>query len=138
MKKIGLLALIIPFLGACSSIQNVEPASGHSGEKLCIVDNPAVRDGFLTAYSNAVTARGYQVLVVPANSATSACSFTSTYVANWNWDLAMYMRYAQINIYRDGALDGSAVYDAHTAGTSKFINADAKIQELVGLLLPAQ
>lgn len=136
MKKRYLFALIIPFLGACSSIQKVEPVKAHAGEKLCIVENPDVRDGFLKSFSKAVTARGYEVAVVPSTAPNDICSLTSTYVANWNWDLAMYMRYAQIKVYRDGFLDGSALYDAHTAGPSKFIDADAKIQELVGQLLP--
>lgn len=134
MKKLIFVALLVPFLGACSSIQKVDPVTSHSGEKVCIVENSDVREGFLASYRRAVEAKGLEVQVVPAASSTRVCPLTSTYTANWNWDLAMYMRYAQISIFRDGQPAGQAMYDAHTAGMSKFINADEKIQELVNQL----
>ena len=58
---------------------------------------------------------------------------TSTYTANWGWDLAMYMKYAEIKVYRGVALVGLAVYDATRGGgrPDKFINAENKIRELV-------
>lgn len=136
IKRFVVLGLLAPLFTGCSSIQKVDPVSSQRGEKLCIVENAKVREGFLTAYSNAVKARGMEVLVVPAASGPDVCSLTSTYTASWNWDLALYMRYAQISVYRDGHSAGEAVYDAHTAGMSKFIDADAKVQELVGQLFP--
>lgn len=134
MKKLILVALLAPLLVACSSVQKVDPVTSHSGEKVCIVENSDVREGFLSAYRRAVEAKGLEVLVVPATSGTGVCPLTSTYTANWHWDLAMYMRHAEISIYRDGQPAGQAMYDAHTAGMSKFINADEKIQELVNQL----
>lgn len=134
MKKLIAVALLTPLLGACSSVQKIDPVASHAGEKVCIVENPKVREGFLSSYQRAIEAKGMAVQVVPATAGTQACTLTSTYTASWNWDLALYMRYAKISIYRDGQLAGEALYDAHTAGMSKFIDADKKVQELVGQL----
>ena len=48
----------------------------------------------------------------------------------------MYMRYAEIKVYRGVALVGLAVYDATWGGgrPDKFINAENKIHELVDQL----
>ena len=135
-KHLLALALLAPLFAGCSSIQKVDPVSGGTPEKLCIIKNPKVRDGFLNAYQAAAQARGISVQVMPEGSAFNACPLTSAYTASWNWDLALYMRYAQITVYRDGRAAGVAEYDAHTAVFSKFINADQKIQELVGQLFP--
>lgn len=134
MKKLIVVALLTPLLGACSSVQKIDPVESRSGERVCIVENLDVREGFLSAYRSAVEAKGLEVQIVPATADKSVCPLTSTYTASWNWDLAMYMRYAQISIFRDGQPAGQALYDAHTAGMSKFINAEEKIQELVGQL----
>jgi hypothetical protein len=58
---------------------------------------------------------------------------TSTYTANWRWDLALYMAFAEIIVYAEGTKVGSAVYDSLHGGANmnKFINAEAKIRELV-------
>ena len=45
----------------------------------------------------------------------------------------MYLKYAEINIYDQGALSGNAVYDARSGSGNmgKFISAKSKINELV-------
>ncbi|WP_445936910.1 Sbal_3080 family lipoprotein [Pseudomonas sp.] len=138
MKKIVGVACVLPFLAACSSVQKIDPAKSYTGETLCIVENADVRESFLAVYSKAVEAKGLQVKVLPAGASLGSCEAVSTYTANWNWDLLMYMRYAQISIYREGSLSGQATYDAHTAVFSKFINAEEKINELVGQLLVSE
>jgi hypothetical protein len=47
--------------------------------------------------------------------------------------MALYMRYAEIKVYRSAALVGEAVYDATWGGgrLDKFISAENKIRELV-------
>lgn len=66
------------------------------------------------------------------------CSLTSTYIARWRWDLALYMAYAKIDVYRDGRPVGQALYDALMGGgrLDKFIDAEQKIRELVDSLFP--
>jgi hypothetical protein len=60
-------------------------------------------------------------------------STNSTYTARWGWDVALYMKYAEIKVYQSATLIGEAVYDATWGGgrLDKFINAENKIREVV-------
>jgi hypothetical protein len=101
--------------------------------------NPAVSQaGFLTTYSRVLTEKGYAVRHLQAGSAVTDCPVTSTYTANWRWDLGLYMAFADIKVFRNGQQAGQAVYDATGGGASlnKFIRGDAKIVELVDQLFP--
>lgn len=71
---------------------------------------------------------------LPACGAASAAP--STYTANWRWDLALYMAFADLRIFTNGKQAGQATYDSLSGGAnmSKFIKADEKIGELVDQL----
>ncbi|MBW8893037.1 MAG: hypothetical protein JF617_13190 [Burkholderiales bacterium] len=108
------------------------------GKEVCIVENPDVRSGFIEAYTRSLTAKGYVVRKLPANASLVECRITSTYTANWRWDLAMYMAFAAIKVYNNAKPVGEAKYDAmHGGGNmNKFIDAEKKIGELVNQLFP--
>ena len=92
-----------------------------------------MREGFLNAYRDALIEKGFRVRVLDESALPSDCPLASTYTANWRWDLAMYMAFAEIKVYADGKEVGSAVYDSlgGSANLNKFIKAEAKIDELV-------
>ncbi|MDB5753391.1 MAG: hypothetical protein JWP65_3812 [Ramlibacter sp.] len=125
-------------LSGCAIHQNVRAVEGLSERQICVIENPAVRAGFLNAYRQALGSKGYTVRQLPAGAATTDCPVTSTYTANWRWDMALYMAYAEINVYRAGQKVGEAKYDAMSGGANlnKFIAGDKKIQELVHQLFP--
>jgi hypothetical protein len=125
-------------LGACAIHQTVKPVAGVEGRQICVIENPAVRNGFVEAYKRSLAAKGYAVRQLPATAAITECPMTSTYSANWRWDLAMYMAYADIKVYSNGRPVGEAKYDSlHGGGNmNKFIDADRKIDELVNQLFP--
>lgn len=52
----------------------------------------------------------------------------------------MYMRYAELKIYRNAALFGEAIYDATWGGArlDKFISAEKKVRELVDQIFPQE
>lgn len=133
------IALIIAasLLSACSITQNVEPAQLVSQQKLCIIENPNVREGFLNEYRAALTDKGIPHQVVNARTVPETCEWTSTYTASWNWDLALYMSYADIKVFHRGRLDGEAIYDSRRGGGNmgKFIDAEEKVRELVNELI---
>ncbi len=137
MKKILLAATAVTAAG-CAIHQTVSPVAPLQVTEVCVVENPAVMYDFLGALQKALAARGYAVRKLPQGSALRECPVTATYTANWRWDLAMYMAYAEIRVFRDGAPAGEAVYDALGGGGNlgKFINAEEKIRELVNGLLP--
>ncbi|MEN3295887.1 MAG: hypothetical protein V7642_5140 [Burkholderiales bacterium] len=125
-------------LGGCAIHQTVKPVAGFKGDQVCIIENPAVRPGFLEAYKRALSDKGYLVRVLPKSASLIECPVTSTYKATWRWDLALYMVQAEIKVYDNGKPVGEVGYDASRGGAnmSKFIDADKKIPELVNDLFP--
>lgn len=131
--------LIAAAVSGCAITQNVKPINGLASNEVCIVVNPAVRhQGFLATYQQVLTEKGYSVRQLPAGTPLNACTVTSTYTANWRWDLALYMAYADIKVYNNGVQSGQATYDALRGGfnMSKFIKGENKVVELVNQLFP--
>lgn len=137
MKLFALVALALA-LGGCAIRQKVNPTERFEGKLICIVANPAVKNGFLETYKSTLTQKGYEVRVLAPSASLIECPVTSTYSANWRWDLAMYMAYAEIKVYKQAKPSGEAVYDATRGGGNmgKFISAETKIAELVDKLFP--
>lgn len=136
-KKFSILLGAIVLFSGCSIQQAVEPSSVSAGGELCIVENSAVREGFLKEFQSSLTANGIKNRILPATASLVECEWTATYNARWTWDMALYMSFAEIKVYRNGAPDGSALYDSTRGGAnmSKFIDAETKIRELVDQLL---
>ncbi|HEX4329583.1 MAG TPA: Sbal_3080 family lipoprotein [Burkholderiales bacterium] len=135
------LLLLLPLaLGACAIHQNVSPVAAVDSKQICVVVNPKVfNEGFLQSYGQALRAKGFEVKELPPGSGLIDCPVVSTYTANWHWDLAMYMNYAEIKIYSNARPVGEAIYDSRNGSYNmgKFIKADVKINELVNQLFPA-
>ncbi|HEU4851781.1 MAG TPA: Sbal_3080 family lipoprotein [Telluria sp.] len=136
--KFLLAAVAVTGLSGCAIQQTVQPVAQFEGKTVCIVENPKVKPGFLDAYKRTLSAKGYTVRQLAPGASMAECPVTSTYTANWKWDLAMYMAYADITVYNKGAPAGKATYDSRSGGgnMNKFIDADAKVAELVNQLFP--
>lgn len=138
-KAIFIAAFVISgfAINGCSIRQNVRPVESIAQiTEICVIRNDKVRSGFLDAYVDALKSKGFQARVLGERSSLIECPVTSTYTANWAWDLALYMRYAEIKIYRNATPIGEAVYDSTWGGgrLDKFIEAEKKIRELVDQL----
>jgi len=127
-------------LVACSIKQNVRPVTPAdlATREICIRENKTVREGFLEAYRQALESKGFSVRMLDPDAGIRACPLLTTYTANWRWDLALYMAYAELTVFRDGNEIGKATYDALMGGgrMDKFIKADEKVRELVNQLFP--
>ena len=135
---IPLLALLALWGCARSQVTPVAtsavPAPTASGAKrICIIENPRVRSDFLDAYKAALSGRGYEVQVYANTPQVSECPLTTRYVAYWAWDMVLYMRSAELRVYRDGKPAGRAVYQARS---SRLVDTESKVRELVDQLLP--
>jgi len=132
-------ALLISLVG-CSIKQEVKPvtAAQVTTKDICVRRNAAVREGFLEAYRQALEGKGFAVRVLEPDAGVTACPLLTTYTANWRWDLATYMAYAQMIVFRDGSEIGKALYDSLGGGgrMDKFIKADEKVREVVDQLFP--
>lgn len=127
-------------LSGCAITQNVKPIDSVPVDEVCIVVDPTVRPGFLNTYLLTLTGKGYKVRQLALPLDTQACPVVSTYVGKWSWDLALYLSFAEIVVYRDGKEAGRATYDSTQGGAnmSKFIKGEEKIGELVNALYPAR
>jgi hypothetical protein len=131
-----ILSLVV--IGGCTITQTVEPVGQLATNQVCIVENPPVREGFLVELQSSLRSKGADVQMLDANSSATSCPVVVTYLARWSWDLTIYMSYAEIIVYQNGAVSGKAVYDA-TKGSGrmdKFVDAEPKIRELVDQLFP--
>lgn len=136
IKELVVLVGVL-LMTSCSINQNIEPSQITQENELCIIENRAVREGFLKEYKLALSKKGIPYRVVNESSVPESCQWTSTYIARWTWDLALYMSYTEIKVFHNGSLDGKALYDSTRGGAnmSKFIDAETKIQELVDELM---
>ena len=135
-----LLWLSIGFLmTGCAIHQNVNPVPKLAEAEICIIENPDVRSSFLEAYRRALEAKNLKIRMLPQTAAQRDCRQTSTYTANWRWDLAHYLAFVDLNVFTDGRSVGRAIYDSLGGGLnlSKFIDAEKKIYELVDQLFPS-
>jgi len=135
--KIILVSLGVMLVATgCSIKQHVEPAEVSEDAKVCIVENTDVREGFLIEFTKILDEKEGNYTITDIETARE-CEWKVTYTARWSWDLALYMSYAEINVYRYGVLDGQAVYDATMGGgrLDKFIDSEPKIRELVEELM---
>lgn len=136
--KIVLALMVLVALSGCAIRQTVKPVAKFDDKQICIIENTAVRSGFLNAYKRVLTEKGYVVKQLPEDASLIDCPITSTYTANWRWDFAIYMSYAEIIVYNNAKPAGKASYDARrgSGNMNKFIDADKKISELVNQLFP--
>jgi hypothetical protein len=136
----GVAILAVGLLAGCSIKQTVDSATLNPdlAPEICMISGPGVRSGFTNAYQAALQNKGFGVQPLPVGTNPSQCPLATTYTANWAWDLAMYMHYADIRVFEHGRQVGHAVYDARSGGgrPDKFIDAEAKLNELVDQLFP--
>ncbi len=138
ISRLACASLALFALSGCAIHQNVKPVAQLDSKSVCIVQNGNVRATFLDAYERALSNKGYEVKRLESGASLIACPVTSTYTANWRWDMAMYMAYAEIVVYKNAKPAGKATYDATRGGGNmgKFIGAEKKITELVDQLFP--
>ncbi|MEP6504080.1 MAG: Sbal_3080 family lipoprotein [Betaproteobacteria bacterium] len=137
-RLLPLACLPLVLLGGCAIHQTVHPLDAFADNQVCIINNPQVRPAVMASYRHVLADKGYTVRELPESAAITECKVTSTYRANWRWDLAMYMHYAEFRVFVDGKEKGVAIYDATRGGGNlgKFIDADKKIAELINQLFP--
>jgi hypothetical protein len=136
----------------CTTRQHVTRLETPKPQQVCIVQHHAVKAGVLEALQEGLTKHGMRNKVVPGvyelkhamwqprwnPEQVTSCDALIFYVANWSWDLALYMRFA--NVWMT-PIDGSkklsqATYDAGgNIGPGKFIVAREKILELVDQMI---
>lgn len=142
MRAAPLLLLIAIFSTAgCSIKQTVTPAemSAELMPEICMIPAIGLRAGFNVTYQQQLTAKGFKTRQLAPGSSPNRCPLSTTYTGSWGWDLALYMKYADIRVYESGRQVGQAEYDARwgSGRPDKFISAENKIAELTHQLFPS-
>lgn len=138
--RIALAVLLLLSVSGCSIKQNVTPAAFDpvATPEICMIPDTGLRAGFHTVYREQLMRKGFKIREMTPGTESAACALSTRYTANWAWDLAMYMVYADIRVFQDGRQVGQATYDAKWGGgrLDKFIDAENKIIELTDQLFP--
>ena len=141
-----LFALAALCLSGCAARQEITQFEGGVPNTICIAHHTAVRDGFLIALQDSLKSHGVNSNVINANYVKAHgaynieisaddkkdCPAVMFYTAHWNWDLALYMSYA--NIWVTDAEQNNTLAQASYLtrnGLDKFIDAREKVFELV-------
>jgi hypothetical protein len=97
-----------------------------------------LREGFNTTYTAQLRSKGFQTRELPPGSPPANCALSTTYIGTWSWDLALYMSFADIQVFENGRRIGQALYDSTSGGArmGKFIDAQRKIIEMTNQLFP--
>jgi hypothetical protein len=120
--------LLLFILSGCVS-HTVQKATGiNRGSEICILRNKLVNEDFFNAYENTLRNVGFRTKEI---TNLNECSVYTSYVANFGFHWGLYLSSAQLNIYKDGKIVGSATYNAPYADPTKHGRVETKIQKLV-------
>ena len=127
-------------LSGCSIKQTVTPValSAARSPEICMIPAEGLRAGFNTTYTAQLRSKGFQTRELPPGTTPGSCALSTTYIGQWSWDLALYMSYADIQVFENGRQVGQALYDSTSGGArmGKFIDAQSKIIEMTNQLFP--
>jgi hypothetical protein len=112
-----LLPLALLTLSGCSISTTVKPVEVKISE-ICIKNNPAVlMDGFLPELQAQIESHHIKTKIFD-DVLRKDCPYQLEYVANWRWDIVMWLMYAELKVYENDSRKtiGEAVYDAKWGG----------------------
>jgi hypothetical protein len=142
MKHLSIVvtATTAAFLAGCAINQSVKPVGATAMAEVCIKNNPAVMMAdFLKELRSQLEAKGIRTSTFDGER-PDRCRHHLEYTANWRWDFAMYMAFADLRVHEDGLLVGQATYDALGGGMNlgKFGSTSEKMKRLVEPLFARQ
>jgi hypothetical protein len=141
--RLLVVAAAVLLLPSCTITRTANPVLGlrDSAAEICIIEKPDVRAVFQEELRAALEKRNLSTRILPVGSPVTACPVSLTYNARWSWDFVLYMAWAEIVVYRDGARAGDALYSAPRAGwalTFRIYESTAsKVDTMVEQLFPA-
>lgn len=108
-KPIGLAAAAL-ILSACTSVTVMPVQRSENLQHICIVNNPKVTVAdFVPALEEGFQRHGISTSLVGEASHTD-CDTTLAYTALRSWDVVTYLSHAELQLWRNGAVIGSAQY----------------------------
>jgi hypothetical protein len=115
MKTTGVLMLAM-LLGACTSLDVRPIPASAKVDKICIRYNEEVNvEDLVPVVQDNLASHGIESVVFK-DQTPSGCSFQLNYTADRWWDLGTYMVDANITVWKDSVLFGSAHYHLNGHG----------------------
>lgn len=145
MKKYLLLSVLSMTLVGCGSpgyVGNAIPETNLKPE-VVIVQDAETRSGFLKTMETWLQEHNYSYTVVPDKSKHDLSKLTLEYEGHWSWDVALYLKQAEINAFQGGQRVGEVKFKVpYTANPNKFGDASTRIgymmDALFGQMTPEQ
>ncbi|MDQ3027710.1 MAG: Sbal_3080 family lipoprotein [Pseudomonadota bacterium] len=121
--------------GGCAITQTVKPVSATGITEICVKNNPQViMADFSKELRSQIEKKGIRTTAYDGER-PAVCRHHLEYTANWRWDMAMYLVFAEVSVYESGLLVGQATYDAHSGG-GRLDKFGATGEKLRGMLDP--
>jgi hypothetical protein len=147
MKKGVLSFLVIAItLSGCTASQIINDVDAGRVNVVCIADNQEVKATVLDTIEEGLNNHGVKFDVIPGSyelknnfwyatvqpDLVSGCDAVLFYVTDWGWDIASYMRFANMWLVTADLHTrlGDASYDARLS-LKKYVNAHERLLELV-------
>ncbi|CAK1741038.1 MULTISPECIES: Sbal_3080 family lipoprotein [Vibrio] len=130
MKKYLLLSLSVLILAGCGAPRYTGSAIPEPTTEVdvVIVKDAETREGFLNTMETWLQDNDYTYTVVPDKSQHDLDKLTLEYEGHWGWDLALFLKQAEINAYQNGQRVGEVEFKVpYTANPNKFGNASKRI-----------
>lgn len=130
MKKYLLLSLSVLILAGCGAPRYTGSAIPKPTTEVdvVIVKDAETREGFLNTMETWLQDNDYTYTVVPDKSQHDLDKLTLEYEGHWGWDLALFLKQAEINAYQNGQRVGEVEFKVpYTANPNKFGNASKRI-----------
>jgi hypothetical protein len=132
------LTILALAVTGCSIRTNVDPLTDRSVRSVCIKENENVwTQGFLPALRAEFEQHGIKTSVY-RDDRPAECRYHALYTANWSWDLALYLEFADVQIFDGDRSIARATYDASEGAANllgKFGSTEAKLHDLMAKLL---
>lgn len=130
MKKYLLLSLSVLILAGCGAPRYTGSSIPEPTTEVdvVIVKDAETREGFLNTMETWLQDNDYTYTVVPDKSQHDLDKLTLEYEGHWGWDLALFLKQAEINAYQNGQRVGEVEFKVpYTANPNKFGNATKRI-----------
>lgn len=135
-----IVACLAAVLAGCTSIA-VKPVDRdqHRVEHVCIQENPRVIvDGFLESVERGLDRHGLTSERYAGDKPPEHCVYTLNYVARQNWDIAVYLWQAEVEMRKGAEIVGTAEYHLRNKGglsLNKWGSVESKMAPVMDELL---
>ena len=137
MTRLRALVLGVALLTGCTSVdvKTLDPAK-YPVKLVCIKKNPEVQiREFLGVVEDGFQRHGIETEVFDSDPPLR-CEYVLTYVAIRGWDLATFMKHAELRLKQGNKLIGTAIYHHHGGfALTKFSSVETKMTPVIDELL---